>query len=65
VAAFARLNLSGYPAWLAWVFVHIWYLIEFDNKLIVMIQWAFDYFTRKRGARLITGQTSWRDAEEP
>lgn len=54
VADFRRLRLSGYPAWFAWVFVHIWYLIEFDNKLIVMIQWAFDYFSRKRGARLIT-----------
>jgi NADH dehydrogenase len=54
VADFGRIRLWGYPAWFAWVFVHIWYLIEFDNKLIVMIQWAFDYFTRKRGARLIT-----------
>jgi NADH dehydrogenase len=56
VADFGRVRLWGYPAWLAWIFVHIWYLIEFDNKLIVMIQWAFDYFTRKRGARLITGE---------
>ncbi len=55
VANFPRLRLWGYPAWLTWVFVHIWYLIEFDNKLIVMIEWAFDYFTRKKGARLITG----------
>jgi NADH dehydrogenase len=55
VANFPRFKLWGYPAWLTWVFVHIWYLIEFDNKLIVMIEWAFDYFTRKRGARLITG----------
>jgi NADH dehydrogenase len=55
VAHFAQRRFNGYTAWLAWVFVHIWYLIEFDNKFIVMIQWAFDYFTRKRGARLITG----------
>jgi NADH dehydrogenase len=54
VADFGRIRLSGYPAWLAWVFVHIWYLIEFDNKLMVMFQWAVDYLTRKRGARLIT-----------
>jgi len=45
------------------VFVHIWYLIEFDNKLIVMIQWAFDYFTRKRGARLITCDDRARDPD--
>ncbi|HKW14585.1 MAG TPA: NAD(P)/FAD-dependent oxidoreductase, partial [Candidatus Krumholzibacteria bacterium] len=37
-----------------WVFVHIQYLIGFDNKLLVMMQWGFNYFTRKRGARLIT-----------
>lgn len=49
-------KFSGILAWLAWVFIHILFLIEFDNKLIVMIQWAWDYFTRKRGARLITNQ---------
>jgi NADH dehydrogenase len=49
-------KFSGFLAWLAWIFVHILYLIEFDNKLIVMIQWGWDYFTRKRGARLITNQ---------
>ena len=50
------IKFSGFPAWLAWIFVHILFLIEFDNKLIVMIQWGWDYFTRKRGARLITNQ---------
>jgi NADH:ubiquinone reductase (H+-translocating) len=38
--------------------VHIYYLIEFDNKLVVFIQWTWSYFTRKRGARLITGDES-------
>jgi NADH dehydrogenase len=47
-------RFSGFPAWLLWLFVHIGYLIEFDNKVLVMVQWAFAYFTRKRGARLIT-----------
>lgn len=51
-------KLSGFLAWLTWVFVHIYYLIEFDNKLVVMIQWAWNYFTRKGGARLITGNES-------
>ncbi len=51
-------QLSGFIAWLAWVFVHIYFLIEFDNKLVVMIQWAWNYFTRKSGARLITGDES-------
>jgi NADH:ubiquinone reductase (H+-translocating) len=50
------LQFSGFIAWLFWVFVHIYFLIEFDNKLIVMIQWGWNYFTRKRGARLITGE---------
>jgi len=64
VADFGRVRLWGYPAWLAWVFVHIWYLIEFENKLIVMIQWAFDYLTRKRGARLITAEAPARTAAD-
>lgn len=49
-------KLSGFIAWLIWVFAHIYYLIEFDNKLVVMIQWAWNYMTRGRGARLITGE---------
>ena len=54
VCDLGRAHLWGFPAWLLWAFVHIGYLIEFDNKLLVMVQWAFNYFTRKRGARLIT-----------
>lgn len=48
------IQFSGFLAWLAWIFVHIFFLIEFDNKIIVMVQWAWGYFTRNRGARLIT-----------
>ncbi len=55
VADFGRVRLSGFPAWIVWAFVHIMYLIEYDNKVLVMVQWAFNYLTRKRGARLITG----------
>jgi len=47
--------LSGYFAWLAWLFVHILFLIGFRNRLLVMIQWAWSYLTYERGARLITG----------
>ena len=50
-----RIRFGGFFAWLAWVFIHIGYLIEFDSKVLVMIQWAWNYFTRRRGARLITG----------
>lgn len=51
-------KFSGFLAWLTWVFVHIYFLVEFDNKLVVMMQWAWNYWTRKRGARLITGEAS-------
>lgn len=62
VADFGRFRLSGYFAWLAWLFVHIMYLIGFRNRLLVMIQWAWSYLTYDRGARLITGSNelpSW------
>lgn len=45
-------KFSGFLAWLVWVFVHIYFLIKFDNKLLVMMQWSWNYWTRKRGARL-------------
>ncbi|MEA5550663.1 NAD(P)/FAD-dependent oxidoreductase [Anabaena cylindrica UHCC 0172] len=50
------IKLKGFLAWFFWLFVHIYFLIEFDNKLVVMIQWIWNYFTRNRGARLITGK---------
>jgi NADH dehydrogenase len=49
-------QFTGLIAWMIWVWAHIYYLIEFDNKLIVMVQWGWNYFTRGRGARLITGE---------
>lgn len=55
VAQFGKFELSGYFAWLAWLLVHILFLIGFRNRLIVMIQWAWSYLTYERGARLITG----------
>ena len=54
VAQIGRFSFSGWLAWLIWVFVHILYLIEFDSKLRVMMQWAWNFLTKKRGARLIT-----------
>ncbi len=56
VADFGWLRLSGYPAWLAWLFVHLMKLVEFENRVLVFTQWAWNYFTRNRGARLITGE---------
>jgi NADH dehydrogenase len=54
VAQMGKLRFSGLVAWLLWVFIHIAYLIEFDNRLLVLFQWAWNYVTRRRGARLIT-----------
>jgi NADH dehydrogenase len=56
VADLGALHINGFPAWLVWLFVHISFLIGFDNKLLVLFQWAWSYLTRKRGALLITGQ---------
>ena len=55
VAQIGRFELTGYFAWLAWLFIHILFLIGFRNRLLVMIQWAWSYLTYERGARLITG----------
>jgi NADH dehydrogenase len=56
VADLGRLHFGGFFAWLAWIFVHIFFLIGFRNRLLVLIQWAYSYFTYRRGARLITGE---------
>ncbi len=56
VASIRGVHFNGFAAWVVWVFVHIWFLIEFNNKLSVMIQWMWNYFTWDRGARLITGE---------
>jgi NADH:ubiquinone reductase (H+-translocating) len=68
VAQFGRLHISGYFAWLGWLFVHIFFLIGFRNRLIVMLQWAWSYITYERGARLITGSTDlpgWTQEKKP
>ncbi len=55
VADFGKVHIAGFPAWFTWVFVHLMYLVEFDNRLLVFVEWVYNYFTRNRGARLITG----------
>ncbi len=54
VAQFGRLKLSGYPAWLTWLGAHIVYLIGFRNRIVVLIDWAWAYWTFERSARIIT-----------
>jgi len=57
VADIAGLRFNGSLAWLTWLFVHLMYLVEFDNRLLVLTEWAWNYVTWNRGARLITGRT--------
>jgi NADH dehydrogenase len=56
VADLGWVRLSGFLAWLVWLFIHILFLIEFENRILVLFQWAWNYFTRNRSARLITGK---------
>lgn len=58
VAQIGPLHLSGLLAWLTWLFVHLMYLVEFSNRVVVFVQWGFLYLTFNRGARLITGSES-------
>jgi NADH dehydrogenase len=58
-SAVADLNfvrLSGFAGWIVWLTIHLWYLIGFQNRLLVLIRWSFSFFTHGRGARLITGE---------
>jgi NADH dehydrogenase len=55
IADLGWITLTGYPAWLAWLFLHLVFLIGFKNRLVVLVQWLTAYVTRQRGVRLITG----------
>jgi len=56
VANIFGFHVSGLPAWLIWLFVHLIYIVEFKSRVLVFIQWGFEYLTFSRGARLITGE---------
>jgi NADH dehydrogenase len=60
VADFGWIKFSGFFAWLSWLFIHIFFLIGFRNRFIVMFEWAWAYFTYQRAARLITGNIDGR-----
>ena len=55
-----RFELAGFPAWVAWLLVHVYFLVGFKNRLFVVLQWAWAYLTFRRGARLIVDR-EWRD----
>ena len=63
VAVFGRLQLSGYPAWLLWLLAHIYFLIGFRNRIVVLIEWAWAYWTFERNARIVF-QASERPQEK-
>lgn len=55
VANIFGFHVWGWPAWLVWLFIHLMYIVEFQNRVLVFVQWGFQYLTFSRGARLITG----------
>jgi len=57
VADVFGLHISGFLAWLVWAFIHVTYLVSFQSRILVFIQWAIQDLTFSRGARLITGST--------
>lgn len=65
IADFGRVRFSGFIAWLAWLVVHIFFLIGFENRLLVMIQWAWNYTTRSRSARLVMRHEQSNDGDRP
>ncbi len=55
VAKTGNLEMTGFPAWLMWLFIHLVFLVGFRNKIAVLFQWGYSYFTYKRGSRIVTG----------
>ncbi len=55
VADLGVVRFSGFVAWVAWLLIHLLYLVGFQNRFLVLSKWVYDYITRNRGARLITG----------
>ena len=65
VANIFGFHVSGLPAWLIWLFIHLMYIVEFQNRVLVFVQWGFEYLTFSRGARLITGAAESDLKERP
>jgi NADH dehydrogenase len=61
VADIGGLRLSGFPAWVTWLLVHLFYLIGFENRVLVILEWSYSFFTHGRGTRLITEAASVRE----
>ncbi len=65
VANIFGIHVSGLLAWLVWLFIHLLYIVEFQNRLLILVEWAFLYFTWNRGARLITGSAARTSVSSP
>lgn len=64
VAQIGSLHMSGLPAWLAWLFIHLMYLVGFENRVLVFIQWMWNYISYNRGVRLITNVPRKKSMQE-
>jgi len=65
VANIFGLHVSGLLAWLMWLFIHLIYIVEFQSRVLVFVQWGFEFLTFSRGARLITGETATDSGGQP
>jgi NADH dehydrogenase len=65
VANILGLHLAGFFAWLTWLFIHLIYIVEFQSRVLVFVQWGFEYLTFSRGARLITGVAATDSLDKP
>jgi len=65
IANIFGLHLSGLLAWLTWLFIHLMYIVEFQSRILVFVQWGFEFLTFSRGARLITGKAATDSLVQP
>lgn len=64
IADLGVIKLSGFIAWMIWLYVHLRYLVEFESKILVLFQWGWNYFTRNKSARLITGNYNFEPIDK-
>ena len=64
MADFGRVRFSGFVAWVLWLFIHLMNIVNFRNRVLVFLQWGWNYLTHDRSARLITGGEAKRSIEE-
>jgi NADH dehydrogenase len=65
VANIFGVHLAGFLAWFVWLFIHLMYIVQFQNRVRVFVQWGFEYATFSRGARLITGNAARDSLMQP